>query len=128
MRRIPKATQKLFKHWGSAGGHKRRKALSPAHRSLIASQAARARWKGETLSSVQSVRLKEVRWDEPVFIEEILAEGGLPAWRELYHRIVDFPFGETAEALEKVVHSVTLYGATHLWKSLLKNCRGGLDG
>ena len=128
MKPFSKTMRGMFKKWGSEGGKKRGKSLSPAHRSWIASRAACARWGGDPSSRLKSVRLLEPRWDEPVFIEEILSDGGLPEWRELYRRITNFPFGETANALEKVVHSVDIYGATNLWRSLLKNYRGGADG
>lgn len=71
------------------------------------------------------IRLKNPSWSDPVYLEEILAEGNLEAWRQLYHRVADHPFGETSEALEKVIANVEIYGATHLWRGLLGNLRGG---
>ena len=128
MKRTPKATQTLFKKWGKEGGKTRAKGLSAARRRLIASQAARARWgKTEPASPMSSIRLDNPSLKDPVYLEEILAEGGLDEWRQLYHQIADHPFGETAHALQKVVGSVEIYGATKLWKSLLNHLQGGMN-
>ena len=72
-----------------------------------------------------SVRLNNPAWKDPVYLEEILADGGLAEWRQLYRRVADHPFGETAQALEKVAGAVAIYGASRLWMSLLNHLRGG---
>ena len=129
MKGISKPAQGLFKKWGSEGGRSRKKALSPSRRSRIASQAAHARWgKKPVLQKMESIRLEKPSLEDPVYLEEILSEGGLREWRMLYHQVADHPFGETAKALEKVVCSVEIYGTTNLWRSLLKNLRGGTNG
>ena len=71
-----------------------------------------------------SVRLEEPDWEASVYLEEVLAGGGLKEWRELYCRVADHPFGVVADALERVVRSVQIYGATPLWQGILKNLRG----
>lgn len=71
-----------------------------------------------------STRLNADSWQDPVYVEEILAGGALHDWAELYRRIANHPFGETSEALERVVQSTYIYGATNLWKGLLNNVRG----
>lgn len=127
MKSLPKATRRFFEEWGSQGGKKRTKRLSSRRRSFIASRAARIRW-GKTAGSMDkmpSVRLQTPAWDDPVYLEEILSEGGIEEWLHLYHLIADHPFGETAAALEKVVTFSHIYGATNLWKGLLSDLRGG---
>lgn len=126
MGHLGKRTRCLFAQWGKEGGERRKKALDAGERRAIAVRAAQARW-GERRSdfSPASVRLNNPSWDDPVFLEEVIADGGLPEWRELYHRIAERPFGETADALGKVVDSVQVYGATNLWKALLRNLQGG---
>lgn len=93
----------------------------------MASHAARIRWgKPERpTKSMPSVRLQAAGWGDPVYLEEILIQGGVEEWRHLYHLIAEHPFGETAKALEKVVTFSHIYGASNLWKSLLVNLRGG---
>lgn len=125
---LPKAARRLFVKWGRRGGKSRRKALTAVQRRAIAAKAAAARWRQEDSARLMpSVRLEKPSFHDPVYLEEILSEGALPEWRELYRQIADHPFGETARTLEKVVASVKIYGATRLWQSLLKNLQGGLD-
>ena len=128
MKPLSKRALAAFTEWGRLGGKHRRRALPPGLRRAIASRAARARWgTKEAPPSLQSVRLENPAWDDPVFLEEVLTEGDLSDWRELYRQIFDRPFGETAQALERVVASVTIYGAAPLWRGLLKNLQGGTD-
>lgn len=68
--------------------------------------------------------MDETSWDDPVFLEEVLAEGSLTAWRELYLSLEDQPFGPSAQALQKVLAATKIYGAVPLWKGIL----GGLQG
>lgn len=127
MKSLSGATKKMFENWGRAGGEKRKKNLSPGRRAFIATQAAHARWgRGELSFSMPSVRLDQARWEDPVYLEEILEEGELEDWRVLYRHVAEHPFGEIAGALEKVVRSVEIYGATNLWRGLLNNLRGGM--
>lgn len=128
MRPLSSQTRQLFKEWGKQGGEARSKKLSPDKRGAIAVKAARARWqKTVSASSMPSVRLNNPALEDPVYLEEILVDGGLAEWRQIYLRIADHPFGETAQALERVVGSVSIYGASRLWKSLLNHLRGGAD-
>lgn len=127
MKKLSVKTREYFEHWGRQGGERRTKRLSAGRRSLIASHAARIRWgKPERLTKyMPSVRLQAAGWGDPVYLEEILTQGGVEEWRRLYHLIAEHPFGETAKALEKVVTFSHVYGASHLWHSLLDNLRGG---
>lgn len=113
-----------FKKWGQEGGVKRSKNLSRSRRRAIARQAAGARWGTGRIPQPASVRLTEGKWDDPVFLEEVLHFGGLASWRELRERIENRPFGEEAEALEKVLQKTEIYGVTSLWTGLLKKYRG----
>lgn len=115
----------FFKECGRRGGRKRAKGLSRVERSLIASRAAHARWrKNRPALSMPSVRLDQPLWDSPAFLEEILLEGSLDRWRELYRKVFDQPFGPVAEALEKTLSSAKIYGATPLWKGILRTVQG----
>ncbi|MBI4125306.1 MAG: hypothetical protein HY466_05195 [Deltaproteobacteria bacterium] len=115
-----------FARWGRQGGRRRRRALSAERRRRIASQAACTRWGVEAPRPAgRSIRLEKPAWDDPVFLEEVLDEGALSNWRELYRQVADRPFGEVAQALEKVLSSAAIYGATPLWRGLLKNLQGG---
>lgn len=129
MSKLSPQIQKAFARWGRSGGQKRAKRLSSSQRSSIASQAARARWKVKPASSgsanYSSVRLQYADWTSPVYLEEILADGSLSDWRMLYHRIADFPFGKTADALSRVLSSSELYGVIPLWRGILQSVRGG---
>lgn len=71
-----------------------------------------------------SVRLVEPDLTDPVYLEEILGEGNLGDWRVLGRKIMDMPFGETAEALERVLRAQPIYGVTPLWIGLLRWARG----
>lgn len=115
-----------FKKWGRQGGRKRARAIPRSRRSAIASQAARSRWASpaKASESMSSIRLSHPDWEDPVYLEEILAEGGLPEWKELYRRIREHPFSPTAEALAQTLSFASIYGAVPLWKGLLKNVRG----
>lgn len=127
MKSIPKTSQKLFRKWGQQGGEARKRLLSAGRRRSIASQAARARWgKINPVPLMPSVRLEKPSWEDPVYLEEILAEGNLREWRRLYRQVADHPFGEITRALEQVVRSVEIYGTTRLWKSLLSQLQGGM--
>jgi hypothetical protein len=129
MSKLSPQVQKTFASWGRTGGQKRAKRLSSSQRSHIASQAARARWKIKPALSGSvdhsSVRLQRADWSSPVYLEEVLADGSLSDWRTLYHRIADFPFGKTADALSRVLSSSELYGVIPLWRGILQSIRGG---
>ena len=126
MSNVSKKIRNAFVAWGKAGGKIRAKRLSSKERSRIASHAAHIRW-GNTKSVLKenvSIRLKEARWNDPVFLEEILSEGSLESWRELYQLLMDHPFGKTAEALNRVLISTEIYGATLLWKGIINILQG----
>ncbi|MDO8494388.1 MAG: hypothetical protein Q7S68_03530 [Deltaproteobacteria bacterium] len=127
MKRMSKAAQAFFRDCGKKGGKKRAQSLSFQKRKEIASQAARSRWgekKSSSVSTMPSIRLDKPDWHDPVYLEEILSDGGRHEWRELYLKLYDKPFGATADALEKIVGATKIYGATKLWEKLLKNLRG----
>ena len=129
MKYLPKTAQVIFKKWGKQGGNARNKRLSPSQRHSIASHAALVRWrKNSVVPPMPSVRLSSLSWKNHVYLEEVLAEGSLSDWRQLYQQIVNYPFGEVAEVLERVVNSVTIYGATRLWKGLLACLQGAAPG
>jgi hypothetical protein len=71
-----------------------------------------------------SIRLNEARWDDPVFLEEVLSLGSLELWKKLYRRLADRPFGKTKEALIRVIDSTHIYGATFLWKGIINTLQG----
>ncbi|MBI2346903.1 MAG: hypothetical protein HYV03_08550 [Deltaproteobacteria bacterium] len=126
MHPLPKPVKGVFARWGRRGGQTRARRLSPLRRSTIAAQAARARWRGtEAEHSLPSVRLVAANWEDPVYLEEVLAEGLLADWRTLYQRIADYPFGATAEALARVLVAQAIYGATPLWKGILRHLQEG---
>lgn len=129
MSKISSQVQKVFARWGRSGGQLRAKRLSSSQRSQIASQAARARWKSKAASASEghlSIRLRSVNWKNPVYLEEILSDGKIADWRVLYRQIAEFPFGETADVLLRVLESTQIYGVTSLWKGLLRSVRGGI--
>lgn len=129
MSKISPQIQKAFARWGRSGGQLRAKRLSSSQRSQIASQAARARWKSKAASANEdrpSIRLQDANWNSPVYLEEILSDGSIADWRALYRRVADFPFGETADALARVLSAAHIYGVTPLWQGLLRTVRGGL--
>jgi hypothetical protein len=68
-----------------------------------------------------SVRLDAPRLDDPTYLEEVLLEGSVADWSRIYREISDFPFGSTAEALERVLVSTRHYGVTPLWVGILRN-------
>lgn len=127
MKKLSTRTREYFKCWGRKGGEKRTQRLSKNKRRVIASHAARIRW-GKRIGPnkfIPSVRLQVAEWRDPVYLEEVLSEGGVEEWRHLYHLIAEHPFEDTAQALEKVVTFSYVYGATPLWRSLLNGFRGG---
>lgn len=122
---LSKKNNLLFEQWGKQGGLTRARNLSAQNRTTIASLAAKARWgKKSDIASPPSIRLSDPAWDDPVYIEEILSEGQLSAWQELYHKIADQPFSGTALALKKVLAHVPLYGVIPLWQGILKGLQG----
>lgn len=126
MGRLSKQAKAYFMACGKKGGAQRKKRLSATQRSHIAKLAARKRW-GLTTSTqeqIQSIRLESPSWSNPVYLEEILLEGSLQEWQTLCRLISEHPFGDVAHALETVVISTHIYGATNLWGSLLKGLRG----
>jgi hypothetical protein len=116
-----------FRVWGRQGGESRARQLSHAKRSAIAACAAQARWKkkAQALKLYQSVRLSSQTFEDPVFLQELLSEGGLADWKELLKIIEDRPFGAVAEALEKALRAEKIYGITALWQDLLSSLRDG---
>lgn len=119
---ISRKNRRFFEACGRLGGFERALRLAPAKRTAIASKAAKARWgKGYA-----SIRLHNPRLEEAVFLEELLSEGSLSQWEQIYRKIADQPFGPTAEALEKVLSSTEIYGVTPLWKGILRTLRGSL--
>ncbi len=126
MAKVSKNDRNLFVRWGKVGGKTRAKKLSRVERSRIASHAAQIRWKSakNNFNQLISIRLNEARWDDPVFLEEILSEGSLESWRELFRQLIDHPFGKIAEALSRVVNSTQIYGATPLWKGIINTIHG----
>ena len=121
---MPKAVQEDFRKWGREGGKKRARSLSASRKKAIASHAAKARWGTQDLYP-KSVRLNFPRFDDPVYLQEVLEKGQLQEWRRLYHEISEHPFGPTADALRRVLDSTNIYGTTVLWRSILKNLQGG---
>ena len=126
MSKVSTKTLQAFKNWGKEGGKKRAKNLSSSARRAISKHAAQARWglpkSNET--SMPSVRLNESRWEDPVYLEEILSHGKLEDWKALRCKIADRPFGAEANALEKVLNATHIYGAISLWKGILSHLRG----
>lgn len=121
-------TKSLFIRYGRRGGLKRATSLSKIDRSMIAKNAAKARWNKSLHSSPQlmpSIRLNQSNLADPTFLEELLQEGSLKDWKSLYEEIADKPFGPVSEALERVLFSTKIYGVTPLWKGILKVVRGG---
>ncbi len=126
MSKLSHQVQKTFARWGRSGGQKRAKRLSSSQRSLIASHAARARWKIKpTSADHSSVRLQHADWSNPVYLEEVLANGTVSDWQALYRHIADFSFGKTADALSRVLLVSELYGVIPLWRGILRTSRGG---
>jgi len=125
MKPIPGKGVRFFAAQGRRGGLKRARSLSPLERAAIAFKAAQARWQGVSGPfAPSSVRLNQPRFDDPVYLEEILADGSLESWREIYRRVAEQPFGPSADALEKVLASAEIYGVVPLWKGLLRSVRG----
>ena len=116
----------IFRDFGRLGGQKRARNLSPERRLEIASRAARARWKkaGKPESLMPSVRFDTPSLEDPAYLEEALAEGGIRDWRMIYEQIWDRPFGDVANALNRVLRSTHHYGITPLWQAILQRLRG----
>ncbi len=130
MKKISQNTRKLFERWGKRGGEARSKKLSSHERSVIASKAARSRWKNDQRTStpaLPSIRLENADINDPVYLEELFSEGTLADWKDIYRIVSDRPFGETASAVEKVCSSVRIYGITKLWQGILRTVRGGIS-
>ncbi len=125
MKSLSKQTRQLFKEAGRQGGRRRARGLSAVRRRDIASAAARVRWQkaspGGASALLASVRLRETRWSDPVYLEEVLSFGTLADWRVLYRYLHDRPFGPEARALEKVCQCTSIYGATPIWKDTLRS-------
>ncbi|MBI2336423.1 MAG: hypothetical protein HYU97_06640 [Deltaproteobacteria bacterium] len=124
MAKVFKPTKLIFQNWGKQGGKIRARQLSAERRRAIAVQGAHARWGKKAHLLPPSVRLSKLEWNNPVYLEEILSEGSLEAWRELYRQLYDQPFGPAALALKKVLASTKIYGITPLWEGLLKRVQG----
>lgn len=126
MKRRAESSLKQFVQWGRHGGRVRARRLAPSRRSAIAANAARARWRAPpSLSpSLPSVRLQETDWQDPVYLQEVLADGSLSDWRMLHRFIAERPFGATAQALERVLTAEKMYGVTPLWGALLRQVQG----
>lgn len=75
---------------------------------------------------MKSVRLENPSLDDPAYLEEVLLEGSLNDWKQIYKEISDRPFGTTAEALKRVLSSTHYYGVTPLWSRILENFQGSL--
>ena len=114
--------RQFFRESGRRGGRSRANKLSPERRSEIAARAARARWKVPRLGW-ESVRFKAPDLTNPAYLEEILLEGSLRDWRPIYEEIADRPFGDIAQALERVLVSSSHYGVIPLWTGILRNAR-----
>lgn len=121
---LAKSARRAFAEWGRKGGRARARRVAPARRAAIAALAARSRWRRKAQPSPDSIRLQHIHWEDPVWLEEVLSDGGPTEWRLLYQRIADHPFGETAVALAQVLEFVQAYGVTPLWKGLLQRVRG----
>jgi len=127
MKRPSRETADFLREAGQRGGKARARRLTDRRRSEIASRAALARWRPSPSMerALPSVRLVEADLTDPVYLAEILSEGNLRDWSLLRRRILDKPFGETAQALEKVLRAEPIYGVAPLWIGLLRSARGG---
>lgn len=74
-----------------------------------------------------SIRLDAADWEDPVYVEEVLLEGGLRNWSQLFQRIANHPFGPTAVALAQVVAHGEAYGVIPLWRGLLRQVQVPLE-
>lgn len=127
MSQLSSQTRLLFANYGRKGGLKRSDSISGLKRTLIAQQAAKARWDKHspiTKQLMPSIRFNESALSNPTFLEELLEEGSLDDWRILYREITNRPFGTTATSLKKVLSSTKIYGITPLWKGILKIAQG----
>lgn len=71
-----------------------------------------------------STRFSTPSLQEPAYLEEVLLEGGLREWRQIYEEIADRPFGPVARSLEQVLSSHHYYGVTPLWSAILQRVQG----
>jgi len=126
MQKLSLEIRSLFGRFGQMGGERRAKSLDAARRSAIARLAARARWGKSPLTDppLSSVRLEQPRWENPVYLSEVLTEGSLADWRGLYQVLAEYPFGPVALALEKVLQQEPIYGVTPLWQGILRGVQG----
>lgn len=122
MAKLSRAVRRSFTQWGQRGGKARARRLDPARRSSIAAQAARSRWQrhAPAPTSMPSIRLRAIDWEDPVYVEEVLVDGSLHDWGQLYQRIANHPFGPTAVALQQVLAHGEGYGVIPLWHGLLR--------
>lgn len=125
MKGLSKKNIRSFQEYGRSGGKKRARHLSSERRSAIAAHAAKVRWKrSDSKNSLLSVRFDFPQLGSPAFLEEMLVEGTLSDWRQIYQRIADHPFGPTAQALEKALLASHAYGVIPLWKGILRTVQG----
>jgi hypothetical protein len=134
---ISKQAQKAFRQWGQRGGKRRAQRLSATKRQAIARMAAQQRWQrpipdggtGQHSEAerprMTSVRLDQPRWDDPVYLVEILEDGTLLDWRELRRIVAEHPFGSVAMALGRVLEASEIYGTKVLWTKILCILQGG---
>lgn len=129
MRSLSAQNRTFFKKKGRQGGLRRARRLSAVQRSTIASKAARMRWRRNATKKQwpKSFRLQAPLFSDPVYLEEVLNDGTIDLWREVYLEIADKPFGEVALVLEKVLSVTKIYGITPLWQGLLKRLRGAMS-
>lgn len=121
-----KKYKNFFAECGRRGGLKRARHLSSTQRSLIAARAATVRWgkKTDAEDALSSVRLTAPDMTDPAFLEELLSEGALKQWQQLYCKIADRPYGVEAAALENVLSATKIYGITPLWRGILRHVQG----
>lgn len=115
----------FFRKSGRRGGRARARKLSPERRSEIAAKAARARWGGSP-PMMRSVRFEAVDLANPAYLEEVLLEGSMRDWRDVFSEISNRPFGDVAQALARVLSSSKSYGITPLWIGLLRSVQHAL--
>ncbi len=73
---------------------------------------------------MESVRFDEVSLEDPAYLEEVLLDGSLDDWKQIYEEISDRPFGAVASALKRIVFSTQSYGIIPLWTGILRNVQG----
>ena len=127
MKRLQEKARRLFQTAGRRGGLKRAGGLTARRRRDIARAAAWARWRNASRKRgdfLQSVRLQESDWTDPVYLEEVLSFGTLADWRKLLGHLHDRPFGAEAQALWRVCRATAIYGVTPLWSGILQSLQG----